>query len=243
MKTLHTLAFSLLLAATGAISATAPAATASAVMPATDHAWSPEEIATAAELAATRVPLLTYATPQGKAFFDRLTATDYNKTLSDAKVPLKIRVHQNAMMLAASGQLLVAYANATNRGQPVHAEAAAASVVDLGFAGMYAILGQQWFAGTNAKDPHVVSAKAQLETQFSSICRDLLKATLIPHFFTPSEVTYILRTISNDLKYMKVFFTPATRAGLRQQLTTQRPQYPAAADEQLIDAMLQTLAG
>ena len=245
MKTLQTFALSMLLAATSAFSATtaaAPPAPASGVMPALTHAWSPEEIIAAAELTAVKTQLPTYATPDGKAFFDRLTATDYFTALTDPKVPLKTRIHQSAEMFRANGQLLVTYAHAADRGQAGHAEVTALDVQEMRFASMYAILVNQVFATANPKDPKVVTVKANLDSGFATLCATTLKILQLPHFMAPNDVTYELQALDTTIVRMNMFFTPATRTTLSQQLTALRPQLPNAGDQKLVDHIVKTLA-
>lgn len=246
MKTLQTLALSMLMAVTGAFSATvatAPAAPPSGVMPDLNHVWSPDEIVTATNLAAAKVPLLTYATPDGKAFFDRLRAPDYFKELTDSKVPLKTRLQQSSTMFAANSRLLIAYAAAADRGQAGHAELSALDGLQMNYGSLSAILTTQVLATANPKDPKVATIKASLDTGFSGLLAMTLKLVQLPHFLPPNDVTYELRTMASSLVSMKVFLTPASRAALSQQLTAQRAQLTNPVDQQVIEDILHTLAG
>jgi len=248
MKPIHTFALSLLLAATSAFSATAvpapaPAAPASGVMPDLAHPWTPEEFATAADLASTKVPLLTYATPAGKAFFDRLTSMDILSALTDRKVPVKERIHQSSQMVAANGHLLAAYLAAANDSQTLHAEITAGMVLELTFSAQNAILASQFLVTANSQDPKVIALKAHLDTSLSNLCKKALAMMLVAHFQTPKEIAYELQTMSTNIVLMNVFFTPTTRVALRQQLTAMRTQLPDEPSRQLDDKIVAALAG
>ncbi len=244
MKPLRTLALSLSMTAAAAFSATAataPATAASGVMPDLNHAWSPDEIVAADNIAVAKVPLLTYSTADGKAFFDRLRATDYFMELVDPKVPLKTRLQQSAAMFAANERMLNAYALASDHGQAGHSEVSTLSGLQLNYASLNATLTSQVLATANPKDPKVAKIKSNLDLGYSSLCTMTLKLTQIPHFLPPADVTYELRTMANTIASMKAFMTPASRAALSQQLTAQRAQLPNPVDQQAVDTILHAL--
>ena len=244
MNAFQTFALSLLLATGGAFAATAapaPAPVASGVMPEFTHTWSPDEFVAGADVAAARVPLPSYATPDGKAFLDRFTSTDNYAALSDQKVSLAVRMKQSVAMFHANGRLLLVYAGAADHGQPLHAEVTALAVREMSYGSLNAILFNQWTVTANSRDPKLAAAKAQLGDGYAAVCMAVLKVIQNPRYLTPGDITYLLRSMNTSIVRMGVFFTPEARAQLRQQLTTQRAQLPAG-DQQLVDQILQFLA-
>jgi hypothetical protein len=211
-------------------------------MPALSREWSGADYQRAAEvLASGKVPLPTLATPEGRAFFKRLTSPENLSFAANTSVPISVRMGDfSGSLMTGVKTILMQYLTAANKGARVHTEVAMQMSFMLHLAAAGIKLTDE-FIPTIPKDDKYEIRLGGLKKMYGGMTTIFVGAeTSLGEntFYSPEDLSLLLQAMSEVLPTMKTAFPPDFGIELRKKLEKRKAAFPGEKDRQILQKMI-----
>lgn len=213
-------------------------------VPALSREWSGEEYAKAAKVIASgEVPLPMLTDETGRAFLDRLTATENFSLCRDKNLPFGTRLDNYLKLLNGANTILAQYLAAANKGGDVHAECTWMMVYLLRTAAAGTEIMEEFIPTVPKDEKYAVrmdglkKMRSGLTTIFAGAETSLSERT----FFQDQDLSQLLSAMVETLPTFKKSFARDYELELRHKLEADKAVFSQTKDKQSIDRMLDEL--